>query len=232
LAKIVAANWKMNLRRASAVELALALKSDARKCWLFPAFPLIGPVADTLIGSDVRLGAQDVSPELDGAFTGEVSAEMLADFGCELVLVCHSERRQRGEGDVLLARKLKRAAEGGLLPLYCVGETFAQRKAGQAESVVKSQLAAAKGARLCAVAYEPVWAIGTGENATAAQAEEMHAFIRRELGAGTPLLYGGSVSPANAKELLACPHVDGVLVGGASLELASLRAIDDIAMES
>jgi len=231
LAKIVAANWKMNLRRQSAVELALALKSDGRKCWLFPAFPLIGPVADTLIGSEIRLGAQDVSPELDGAFTGDVSAEMLADFGCELVLVGHSERRQRGESDVLLARKLKRAAEGGLLPLYCVGESFAQRSAGQAEAVVKSQLAAAKGAKLCAVAYEPVWAIGTGENATAAQAEEMHAFIRRELGPGTPLLYGGSVNPANAKELLACPHVDGVLVGGASLEVASLRAIDDIATE-
>jgi triosephosphate isomerase len=235
LAKIVAANWKMNLRRQSAVELAAALKSDGRKCWLFPAFPHLAPVADTLIGSSMKLGAQDVSAEPDGAFTGDVSAEMLADTGCELVLVGHSERRHgRGETADLLLRKMKRAAVGGLQILYCVGETLAERSAGKAEAVVKGQLATLKGLKIAAVAYEPVWAIGTGENATPDQANEMHGLIRSELkklGLKTPVLYGGSVNPGNARELLAQPNVDGVLVGGASLELDSLRVIDDVALE-
>ncbi|MBZ0135633.1 MAG: triose-phosphate isomerase [Planctomycetes bacterium] len=227
----------MNLRRQSACELVSALKAEGRKCWLFPAFPLLGPVADTLIGGGLRLGAQDVSPEPDGAFTGDVSAEMLVDAGCELVLVGHSERRkQHGELGDLLARKLKRAAEGGLETVYCVGETLNQRKAGKAREVVKEHLSTLQGARkVAAVAYEPVWAIGTGETATPAQAEEMHAFIRGELktlGLDVPILYGGSVKPGNARELLAQAHVDGVLVGGASLKLESLRAIDEAALES
>ena len=237
MAKIVAANWKMNLRRQSACELVSALKEEGRKCWLFPAFPLIGPVADTLIGSGMRLGAQDVSPEPDGAFTGDVSAEMLQDAGCELVLIGHSERRHHhGESGELLAAKLKRAAEGGLEAVYCVGETLNQRKAGKAQEVVREHLSTLAGAgKVAAVAYEPVWAIGTGETATPEQAEEMHALIRGELeklGLKTPILYGGSVKPENARELLAQPHVDGVLVGGASLKLESLRAIDIAALES
>jgi triosephosphate isomerase len=241
--KIVAANWKMNLRRQTAVELAAALKSDGRKCWLFPAFPHLAPVADTLIGSALKLGAQDVSPESDGAFTGDVSAEILADVGCALVLVGHSERRHlHAEGAALLLVKLKRAIRGGLRPLFCVGETQAERAAGKAQEVVRSQLAtlaelaAPDRKEIAAVAYEPVWAIGTGENATPAQAEEMHAFARAELAHWNlkhlPVLYGGSVRSDNTRELLAQPNVDGVLVGGASLELDSLRAIDDIAMES
>ena len=240
MGKIVAANWKMNLRRRSACELAAALKTDGRECWLFPGFPLIAPVADTLIGGKVKLGAQDVSPEQDGAFTGDVSAEMLEDAGCEMVLVGHSERRHiHGEDDALLLAKLKRAVEAGLKPLYCVGETLKQREGGKATEVVKSHLAILSevgGAdRACAVAYEPVWAIGTGETAAPEQAGEMHAFIRSELtkqGLGQlPILYGGSVKPDNAHALMTQPHVDGVLVGGASLKLDSLRAIDDIARE-
>lgn len=237
MAKIVAANWKMNLRRQSACELVSALKEEGRKCWLFPSFPLLGPVGSTVIGSELRLGAQDVSPEQEGAFTGDVSAEMLRDAGCELVLVGHSERRHgHGESHDLLAAKLIRAAEGGLEAVYCVGETLNQRKAGKAEEVVKEHLSTLQGAgRIAAVAYEPVWAIGTGETATPEQAEEMHAFIRGELdklGLKAPILYGGSVKPENAREILAQPHVDGVLVGGASLKLESLRAIDEAALGS
>jgi triosephosphate isomerase len=240
--KIVAANWKMNLRRQSAVGLAAALKTDGRKCWLFPALAHLAPVHDALIGGELRLGAQDVSPEEDGAFTGDVSAEMLADVGCTLVLVGHSERRHgHGEQGATLLLKLKRALRAGLRPLYCVGETLAERKAGKAREVVVGQLATLHELagpdrkHLAALAYEPVWAIGTGENATPEQAQEMHALIRAELartGLHTPILYGGSVKPDNARELLAQPDVDGVLVGGASLELDSLRAIDDIALES
>ncbi|MCB9936346.1 MAG: triose-phosphate isomerase [Planctomycetes bacterium] len=226
----------MNLRRQSAVELAWALKSDGRKCWLFPAFPHLAPVHDALIGSELTLGAQDVSPDADGACTGDVSAEMLADTGCTLVLVGHSERRHgHGETAELLARKLKRALEAGLKPLYCVGETLEQRKAGKAQAVVKDHLSTLAGTEgIAAVAYEPVWAIGTGETATPGQAAEMHAFIREELkklGLRLPILYGGSVKPENALELMSHPDVDGVLVGGASLELTSLRAIDDAARE-
>lgn len=239
MGKIVAANWKMNLRRQSACELASALKTDDRECWLFPAYTLLGPVADTLIGSRLTLGAQDLSPEPDGAFTGDVSAEMLEDAGCAVVLVGHSERRQvHGEGGPLLRRKLERAIAGGLKLLYCAGETLEQRKAGRAQEVVKEHLAVLDGlagAAFAAVAYEPVWAIGTGETATPEQAGEMHAFIRGELtkqGLGQlPILYGGSVKPDNAHALMTQPHVDGVLVGGASLKLDSLRAIDDIARE-
>lgn len=219
------------------MELASALKSDGRNCWLFPAFPHLAPLHDALIGSGLKLGAQDVSPEPDGACTGDVSAEMLADTGCTLVLVGHSERRLgHGENAELLARKLKRALEVGLKPLYCVGETLEQRKAGAAQAVVKEHLATLAGMeRIAAVAYEPVWAIGTGETATPGQAAEMHAFIREELKKlglnNLPILYGGSVKPDNALELMSQPDVDGVLVGGASLELTSLRAIDDAARE-
>jgi triosephosphate isomerase len=238
---IVAANWKMNLRRASAVELASRLKADQRECWLFPSCPLLAAVAEVLAGSRLALGAQDVSPEREGAFTGDVSAEQLAEAGCRFVLVGHSERRHgHGEHHELLLRKLKRAIEAGLVPLYCVGETLPERQAGRAEAVVDEQLATlgmleqAEQAKIAAVAYEPVWAIGTGENATPAQAAQMHAHLRQALekfGLGAPLLYGGSVTAENAKSLLHQPHVDGVLVGGASLRYESLAAIDDAARE-
>jgi triosephosphate isomerase (TIM) len=239
---VVAANWKMNLRRQSAAALASRLKDDGRECWLFPSFPLLPDVAQAIAGSRLRLGAQDVAPEPDGAFTGDVSAEQLADVGCSLVLIGHSERRHgHGERHPLLLRKLKRAIEGGLNPLYCVGETLAERQAGRAETVVSEQLGTlarlseAERGLIAAVAYEPVWAIGTGENATPAQANEMHALLRGSLermGLSVPLLYGGSVKADNARALLAQPQIDGVLVGGASLKYESLAAIDDAARES
>lgn len=241
MGKIVAGNWKMNLRRQSAAELAAALSGDGRECWIFPGFPLIPPVVDSAIGGKLRFGAQDLSPEPDGAFTGDVSAEMLVDAGCELVLIGHSERRRNhGEGHDLLLRKLRRAVEGGLRPLYCVGESLDERRAGRAQEVVNGQLEMlgelgdTERAQLAAVAYEPVWAIGTGETATPDQAEEMHGFVKSTLkgfGLDTPVLYGGSVKPENARELMGRPSVGGVLVGGASLKVDSMRAIDDVARE-
>jgi len=240
MAKLVAANWKMNLRLDSAALLARRLAGDGRACWLFPAFVHLAAVAGAIGGSALKLGAQDLAPAPDGAFTGDVSAEMLGDAGCTLVLVGHSERRQgHGESADLLLRKLRRAIAGGLSPLYCVGETAAQRDGGRAENVVRThlgllkKLAPAERERFCAVAYEPVWAIGTGRNATAQQAQQMHALARAELermGLGSlPVLYGGSVKPDNASELLDCPGVDGLLVGSASLHYESLAAIDDAA---
>jgi triosephosphate isomerase len=239
---IVAANWKMNLRRTAAVELASKLKADGRACWLFPSYPLLADVAQAIAGSGLALGAQDLSAEPDGAFTGDVSAEQVADAGCTLVLIGHSERRHgHGERHPLLLRKLKRAAEAGLSPLYCIGETLQEREAGRAESVVSEQLGTlakleeAERAKIAAIAYEPVWAIGTGENATPQQAEEMHGMLREAMGRlamnAVPLLYGGSVNAQNAGELLSQPHVDGVLVGGASLEYESLAAIDNAVRE-
>lgn len=240
MAKVVAANWKMNLRRQSARDLARLLAREGRAIWLFASYVHLVEVGEATAGSRVRLGAQDVSPESDGAFTGDVSAEMLVDAGCSLVLVGHSERRQgHGEDEELLVRKLKRALQGGLQPLYCLGETRAEREAGRAAEVVERQLtllgelSPTQRAQLAAVAYEPVWAIGTGLNATAAQVEEIHREVRRRLAAfgmqGTPVLYGGSVKVDNCVELLACPAVGGLLVGGASLHHESLAAIDDAA---
>lgn len=231
----------MNLRRHTAVELALRLKADGRACWLFPSHTLLAEVAQAIAGSSLVLGAQDLSPEDDGAFTGDTSAGQLQDAGCTLVLVGHSERRHgHGERHPLLLRKLKRAAAGGLKTLYCIGETLQERQAGRAESVVSEQLGTLaklpepERATIAAVAYEPVWAIGTGETATPQQAEEIHAGVReamRRMTLNVPLLYGGSVKPQNAASLMSQPHVDGVLVGGASLEYESLVAIDDAARE-
>lgn len=239
---LVAANWKMNLRRETAAALASRLKADGRDCWLFASYPLLADVARAIAGSGLRLGAQDVSPEPDGAFTGDVSAGQLLDAGCSLVLIGHSERRHgHGERHPLLLRKLKQSIEAGLKPLYCIGETLAERQAGRAETVVEEQLGTLgklsedERAGIAAVAYEPVWAIGTGENATPQQAEEMHARIRQGLarmGISVPLLYGGSAKPENCASLLSQPHVDGLLVGGASLSYESLAAIDDAAREA
>lgn len=241
--KIIAANWKMNLRRGSASTLAGRLAKDGRACWFFPAYPHLDAVAAAIKGTECRLGAQDLSPDVDGAFTGDVSAEMLTDLGCSMVLVGHSERRQGyGEDAAKLLAKLRRATQANLAPLFCVGETMARRKAGKAEDTVREQLAlllklaAVERNRLCAVAYEPVWAIGTGVNATSAEIVPMHALVKGELEkmgmAKQPILYGGSVKPENAAELLALPGVDGLLVGGGSLEYDSLAAIDDAARKA
>lgn len=234
MAKIIAGNWKMNLRRESAVELATAV--CGRDVWVFPSFTLLREVASVL----ENVGAQDVSIETDGAFTGDVSAEQLLDTGCKMVLVGHSERRHGHLEDASMLRsKLERAIEAGLMPLYCMGETLAQREIGEAEHVVRGMLETLKGLKaegLAAVAYEPVWAIGTGETASTEQVNAMHKFARsvlKELDLGAvPLLYGGSAKPENAGELLACEYVDGLLVGGASLKIESLTTMLDIAQES
>ncbi|MHC4840737.1 MAG: triose-phosphate isomerase [Planctomycetota bacterium] len=234
MAKIIAGNWKMNLRRESATALAESVKG--RDVWVFPSFTLLPAVSGVL----ENVGAQELSPSEDGAFTGDVSAEQLLDAGCSMVLVGHSERRHgHNEQGPLLRSKLERAIGAGLKPLYCVGETLEQREAGRAEDVVRKQLETLKGLNavdFAAVAYEPVWAIGTGKTATSEQANDMHRFARgvlKELGLGeVPLLYGGSAKPENAAELLACKFVDGLLVGGASLKTDSLKTMLDIAQES
>jgi triosephosphate isomerase len=192
------------------------------------------------LGTSIILAAQNVHWETSGAFTGEVSAEMIREVGCRMVIIGHSERRHVfGENDERISRKVEAAAEAGLIPILCVGETEEQRDAGRTEIVIEDQLRRGLERRRfenpahLLVAYEPVWAIGTGRTATSEQAQEAHEFLRNVLASatsssvaeGTRLLYGGSVKPANAGELAAMPDVDGFLVGGASLEAASLVAI-------
>jgi triosephosphate isomerase len=200
-----------------------------------PPFVSLGAVAEVMRGSAIGLGAQNLHRERQGAFTGEVSAEMLVEVGCSHVIVGHSERRQLfGETDEQVARKARAALDLGLSPIVCVGETLAEREAEATESVIERQLGVVlerldpSGARGVIVAYEPVWAIGTGQNATPAQAVEMHAQIRRQWGAkfgaseseGLRILYGGSVKPENGASLLGEEEIDGALVGGASLKSA------------
>ena len=236
--KWVMGNWKMNGRQAANAALLSALRalpaSDALVGVAVPAV-YMAQAAAALADSAVWVGAQDVSGFGDnGAYTGEISAAMLADAGAQFVLLGHSERRQYfGEDNALLQTKWQHAIAAGLVPILCVGETLAQREAGAAETVVAEQLSllAALGANTVAVAYEPVWAIGTGQVADAEQIAGMHAFIYRQLlslspsGANIRALYGGSVNPQNARSILALPHVDGALVGGASLKADSFAAI-------
>lgn len=203
-----------------------------------PPHPYLAQVKALVGGLGVGLGAQDLSPRQGGAFTGDVAASMLLDVGCEWVLVGHSERRTlHGEGNGLVAEKAAAALEAGLKPILCVGETLDERDAGRAEEVVSAQVASVVGKLGCVamakvvVAYEPVWAIGTGRTATPEQAELMHACIRESLkGAGVAvdgvrILYGGSVTASNAVSLFAQPNIDGALVGGASLVAESFSSI-------
>ncbi|HWV39681.1 MAG TPA: triose-phosphate isomerase [Vulgatibacter sp.] len=240
----VAGNWKMNLSIAEGVALVRELRSsldgiEGVRIAVAPPFTAIHPVAKALEGSAIEVAGQDVFWEGQGAFTGEVSAGMLRDAGAACVIVGHSERRQLfGENDETVAKRTGAALAAGLTPIVCVGETLAEREGGQTLQVVGSQvkqglrgLSAEEIGKLV-VAYEPVWAIGTGRTATAAQAQEVHGAIRstlRELAGDVadrvPLQYGGSVKPENAAELLAQPDVDGALVGGASLQAASFAAI-------
>jgi triosephosphate isomerase len=241
----VAGNWKLHGTRESAAALARAVIDglpDAVGCEVAvcPAFVHLGEVARVLRDSGVALGAQDVSAEDQGAFTGEVAAAMLREFECSYAIVGHSERRALyAEGDCLVARKFMAAQRAGLTPILCVGETLEQREAGETATVVGRQLKAVLDAAGIAaftravVAYEPVWAIGTGRTATPDQAQEVHALIRAALAAaappqeggqsaaiaaGTRILYGGSVKASNAAEIFAKPDVDGGLIGGASLD--------------
>jgi triosephosphate isomerase (TIM) len=236
--KLVAGNWKMNGFRADATALAGALARHAGTtagglaCELLvcPPATLLSAVHAVLAGSGVALGGQDCHAERQGAYTGDISAEMLADAGCTHVILGHSERRQRhGESDAEVRRKMLAAARAGLAAILCVGETLPEREAGNAIQVVARQLAGSlpQGVMLdrLIVAYEPVWAIGTGRSATPDDITLMHRAIREHLSPATRVLYGGSVNPKNAAAILASSEVDGALVGGASLNADDFWAI-------
>ncbi len=244
--KLVAGNWKMNGLGASLAEaetLEKALKEQAAACRvaLCPPATLIDRMAQALKGGAVEIGGQDCHAETSGAYTGSVSAEMVRDAGARLVILGHSERRAGfGETDADVAAKVEAALAADLEPIICIGETLQEREAGQAVEVVSRQVAGSLPASLAgkafAVAYEPVWAIGTGLTPTLEQIEEVHAAVRAamvaKLGEGgrvAPILYGGSVKPSNAKEILAVAEVGGALVGGASLKaedfLGIIRAV-------
>jgi len=238
--KLVVGNWKMHGSRPANAELLAALLAarpfgcDVAVC--VPAL-FLTETAATLAGSEIRWGAQDVSSHEQGAYTGEISAAMLAECGCRYAIVGHSERRAyHGESDPLVAEKAQAALAKAVTPIVCVGETLAQRDAGETEAVVKRQLSAvihllAHCASEIVVAYEPVWAIGTGRTATPEQAQAVHAVLRAQLQAATGhgermrILYGGSVKADNAAALFAQPDIDGGLIGGASLKAAEFIAI-------
>ena len=232
-ARLVAGNWKMNGGLRSNAGLLDALKAGLKatdNVAVCAPFPYLPQVSAALAGSAIAWGAQDISEHDAGAYTGEVSGAMLREFGCRYAIVGHSERRALyGEDDKCVAAKFKAAQRAGLTPILCVGETLAERERRETERVVGRQLDAvigAAGAFAGAVlAYEPVWAIGTGKNATPQQAQDVHAFLRGRLSREVTILYGGSVKPGNAKELFAMPDIDGGLIGGASLSAPDFIAI-------
>lgn len=242
---LIAGNWKMNTDRATAGSLAAAVAAEAGK---YPAVDLavcppsvwLTTVAEAVAGSSVGVGAQNMYFTGNGAYTGELSAAMLVDAGCKYVILGHSERRTLlGETDAMVAKKTLAALAAGLVPIVCVGELLAERESGRTAEVVATQFAGslegvtADQIAKVVIAYEPVWAIGTGKVATPEQAEEVHADLRRllterytaELASQVRLLYGGSMKPDNAAELLAKPNVDGGLIGGASLKAADFLGI-------
>ncbi len=243
--RIVAGNWKMYKTVPEATELAAAIAAAAPKdggseIVVCPPFVNLTAVAGAIKGSAVQLGAQNMHWEEKGAFTGEISADMLKSAGCQYVILGHSERRQYfGETDATVNKKIKRALAVGLNPIVCVGETLDQRKAGTTESVVGDQVRgcfadlSAEQAQILVVAYEPVWAIGTGVTATSEQAQEVHHFIRallaqlysESVAQTVRIQYGGSMKPDNAAQLLAQPDIDGGLIGGASLDAKSFLQI-------
>jgi len=242
--KLVAGNWKMNGSLASnqaLLQAVMPLLATLRgpEFGVCVPYPYLAQARQCLAGANIALGAQDVCQFDGGAYTGGVAASMLADLGCRWVIVGHSERRHVfGETDEVVALKVAAALKQGLMPILCVGETLAERESGVTESVVARQIEAVLGAGgsaalgRCVVAYEPVWAIGTGKTATPQQAQAVRAFIRARVGradrglAGTlRILYGGSVKGSNAAELFAMPDVDGGLIGGASLDAADFGAI-------
>jgi len=230
-ARLVAGNWKMNGSRAANQVLLDAVVAGVRsvECVVCVPFPYLAQAAERLRGTQVAWGAQNLSEHASGAHTGEVSAAMLAEFGCRYVLVGHSERRQLyGETDAQAAAKFAAAQGAGLKPIFCVGETLAERDAGRTEAVLARQLDAVLGKRAlgdAVLAYEPVWAIGTGRTATPEQAQAVHAFLRQRVGAAVRILYGGSVKAQNAAAIFAMPDVDGGLIGGASLVAQDFLAI-------
>ncbi|AGA89429.1 triosephosphate isomerase [Thioflavicoccus mobilis 8321] len=241
---LVAGNWKMNGSRASVTDLLGGIragigeipKAEVAVC---PPFPFLQMTEEALRGSSIAWGAQNLCTEPAGAFTGEVAGSMIREFGCTYVIVGHSERREYyGEDNQVVARKEAMARERGLVPILCVGETLAQREAGITSEVVADQLDAVlelsgvSAFGKTVIAYEPVWAIGTGLTATPEQAQEVHAFIRgriaeqsADVAAGVRILYGGSMKPDNAADLMAQPDIDGGLIGGASLKPNDFLAI-------
>ena len=241
--KLIAGNWKMNCLKAEGIALARELgvryARDADPAFdllVCPPFPLIDAVAQAIAGSGVMLGGQDCHPEEKGAHTGDVAAPMLADLGCSHVIVGHSERRQdHKELDLEVAEKAKAVVRAGMTPIICIGETEEQRDAGETLTVCARQIAGSVADGLSSdtlvIAYEPVWAIGTGRTPTTDDVAEVHALIRAELSRkvtdaeDVAILYGGSVKPGNAKELMHVPNVDGALVGGASLAADDFWAI-------
>ena len=240
--ELIAGNWKMNgltasLKEATALAEALVRQPAAARVAICPPATLIAAMARALNGSQVLVGGQDCHPDASGAHTGDISPEMLADAGAQLVILGHSERRaDHGETDAIVVAKVRGALRAGLEPIVCVGETLEQRRADRTLEVVSRQVKASLPAELkgraYSLAYEPIWAIGSGLTPTAAEIEEVHRAIRetmtRELGeAGqvAPILYGGSVKPANAAEILPVPEVGGALVGGASLKAEDFLAI-------
>jgi triosephosphate isomerase len=243
-ARAVVGNWKLNGSLADNEKLLRLLVAQIPPdgkvaCAVCVPFPYLAQVQGLLQGSPIGWGGQDVSRHEKGAYTGEVSGRMLAELGCRYAIVGHSERRTLfGDTDAVVVEKFEAARRAGLTPIFCVGETLEEREAGQAESVLARQVDAllgkvgAGGLAGAIVAYEPVWAIGTGRTATSEQAQQAHAFIRERIGrqdqavaAALPILYGGSVKAGNAKELFAMPDVDGGLVGGASLVAEEFTAI-------
>lgn len=241
--KLIAGNWKMNGSLAANNTLLNGIKGElgqpACDVAVCVPSPYLAQCQAELAGTPVAWGAQDVSMHESGAFTGEVSAAMLGDFGCRYVIVGHSERRTyHGESDETVARKALRAIDAGMVPIVCVGESLQERETGQTQAVVTRQidavLAALSPAQLeqLVVAYEPVWAIGTGRTATPEMAQEVHASLRSRMASKDAqasqqiaILYGGSMKPDNARELLAMPDIDGGLIGGASLKAADFLAI-------
>jgi len=241
--KIVAGNWKMNCNRDESLKLATEIKgmvsgeiTNNAKVILFPPFVTISSVVQVVSGTGIEVGAQNCATEKSGAFTGEVSAEMITSLGAKYVIIGHSERRQYfKETHDDLKKKIDRAIESGLIPVFCCGEVLTQREAGEQNKVVQTQLKeslfhlSAELFSKIIIAYEPVWAIGTGMTASAEQAQQMHQFIRHTIlenynqavAAQTSILYGGSCNENNAQELFSLPDVDGGLIGGASLKSRS-----------
>jgi triosephosphate isomerase len=226
---LIAGNWKMYKGPAETAEFCIELKRrlddlDGVDVAVCPPFTSLAVAVQILAGTEIAVAAQNVHWEREGAFTGEVSAPMLRELGVYGAIVGHSERRQYfGETDGTVAKRAKAALEAGLSVIACVGETETEREAGETEDVLRRQVSVLEGEDNLVVAYEPVWAIGTGKTATPELAQEAHAFIKGLL--DVPVLYGGSVKPENAGELLELPDVDGALVGGASLDVESFAAI-------
>ncbi|MDE8348825.1 MAG: triose-phosphate isomerase [Acidocella sp.] len=234
--QIIAGNWKMNGTLAGVAAYAAALRAAASPATLIicPPFPLLSAFASAFAGSDIGLGAQDCHANPSGAHTGDVAAGLLKEVGAGYVVLGHSERRaDHAESNAVVAGKVKAALAASLIPIVCVGESEVERDAGEAEDVVRTQLTHSLPEEFTGlIAYEPIWAIGTGRTPTAADITAMHAAIRTALvaqfpktGATTPILYGGSAKPGNAEAILALPEVGGALVGGASLPAAEFLAI-------